>query len=494
MPSPLVESVSPYSFTADATAHVCDPLPTLANGDLLEAWVVNDGDATVATPEGWEARTSAADGTQVRLSVFVRKSDGSDSGGTVDFVTSGAERATIQIYRVLAAQWSGVLADVLVGTAESRSTLPVATPNPPGLIGPDGAQDYLWIAAGGVDGNKSFTAGPTDYTDLVNTSQGAGTGCAVGTARRELNAASEDPDGFTLSANDDWVAMLSVIPPAEVGGGTNYDETGKLITVASTLNASDQADFNQDIQIVVAATLNVTALLGMEEDSVITMAVTLAGSDFLFMAEDTNVTMIVTLVGADQMNANESLSISVIMLLVGTDRADFNDFQSFTIVSSLTGTDVVGDNQENLGIVISSTLIGIDSMDVNEMLNINVSSVLTGVDSLTSDENLLFTIASNITGTNLLTMTEDNLVTIASTLSGTGILGFTDSGLILVTSSLLGSDLMQVLEILQILINAELIVFDSLLGDQGASRVRYQAKIGSYSRNSITRIKSRSKL
>ncbi|MBA7703577.1 hypothetical protein ES703_112363 [subsurface metagenome] len=90
------------------------------------------------------------------------------------------------------------------------------SPNPPSLSPSWGALDTLWLACCGYDTNLTVTAYPTNYTNGRNDYADDAQGCGVGTARRELNASSEDPSAFTISSPEYWIANTVAVQPAEL--------------------------------------------------------------------------------------------------------------------------------------------------------------------------------------------------------------------------------------------------------------------------------------
>ena len=83
------------------------------------------------------------------------------------------------------------------------------TPDPPNLTPTGGAKDYLWIWAGGWEGEQtSPPAGSPTGGNYANNIIGANsdtagavtTNCRVALATRNLNAASENPPAWTISA------------------------------------------------------------------------------------------------------------------------------------------------------------------------------------------------------------------------------------------------------------------------------------------------------
>ncbi len=95
-----------------------------------------------------------------------------------------------------------------------------STPNP-GSLDPNAwaAENTLWIAAAAVDTSRTFSAWPTNYfpgsSNWDDVSGGAG-GASLSVQYRRLNATSEDPGTFTISASDDWSCQTVAVRPTAV--------------------------------------------------------------------------------------------------------------------------------------------------------------------------------------------------------------------------------------------------------------------------------------
>lgn len=217
MAFPVVESVTPTLFGTAATAHLV-VMPAVVNaGDLLTTVFANAGNTTVTTPTGWTQLDTTQASTTVRLGSYYRIADGTEDGVTVDFVTAGAVKAVAHVYRHSA--WHGTTPPEVGIAATGSST----TPDSPNLIPSWGAVDTGWLALTGTGaGNPTVSAYPTSYTNGNDDAAGGASSSAIGSARRELNAASDDPAVFTLSASAVWVAQtLAIRPAAAVGGGSS---------------------------------------------------------------------------------------------------------------------------------------------------------------------------------------------------------------------------------------------------------------------------------
>ena len=80
-----------------------------------------------------------------------------------------------------------------------------------------GTENTLWLAvANRCDDSSAITAYPTNYTNGTDTiaDGGANKSAGVESARRELNAASEDPGTFTIDESEAWIAHTIGIEPS----------------------------------------------------------------------------------------------------------------------------------------------------------------------------------------------------------------------------------------------------------------------------------------
>jgi hypothetical protein len=248
--APLVASVTETAFGTDTTDHNVNMPATVDAGDLLIVLFINDRDATVDTPTGWNLLASEASGPHVRLSVYYKIAAGTEGGTTVNFVTSATEEAAAQVYRIT--NWHGTIPPEISTAATGTDT----TPDPASLdpVGWDVA-DTLWLVVAGQDrGDQAgTTAYPASYTDGISTLSSNGTGsCRIHSARRVLAAASENPGSFTIPVSEQWVAFTIAVRPVRydlttssmVGGNVtipgegvfSYDE-GMIVDLVATPDA-----------------------------------------------------------------------------------------------------------------------------------------------------------------------------------------------------------------------------------------------------------------
>lgn len=210
---PQVEAVNGGNNIVAGPNHTV-PLPAgIVAGDLLLVFFA--ADITGVTPlitfpnEGvdWIQLFETEVAGAVNFAVAYRIADGGE-GANIVVTTSQNDCSAYTTYRI--SGYSGVPEVPAAATGSS------ANPNPPSLTPSWGASDTLWFACQGNDHLDQVTVYPTDYTDGRNDWGNHANGCGVGTARRELNAVSEDPGTFTLAAGEEWVANTIAIRPVEI--------------------------------------------------------------------------------------------------------------------------------------------------------------------------------------------------------------------------------------------------------------------------------------
>jgi hypothetical protein len=209
---PVVESVTGGNNNSNATSHTVNLPAGIVANNMLVVVFSSDGNPTITFPAGWTPLFQQANGTAVKLGVWYKIAVGTE-GATITVTTSVVERTAHTSYRLSTVHaWQ-----IMCGTATTGVT---TQPNPPSSTPIYGAKDYLWIAVCGYDVNRTVSTYPTNYANGRNDYANNAAGCGVGSARRELNATSEDPGVFTISASDDWVANVIAVEnaPIDIGG------------------------------------------------------------------------------------------------------------------------------------------------------------------------------------------------------------------------------------------------------------------------------------
>lgn len=209
-----VESVTETSMAAD-TSHLVDMPATVNSGDLLIILIAaRFNSAEFDTPSGWTLLNSLHNNV-VEFAIYAKDAAGTEGGGTVDVTSTSSVAAAAQTYRI--SGWGGTLAtdvDISGTLATGAST----APNPASVTAGWGSHaQNLFIACGGAgDDDETWNAAPTNYTNLISTTSGGGINASgsVGSARRTLEADTDDPGTFTISASESWVAGTIVVKPA----------------------------------------------------------------------------------------------------------------------------------------------------------------------------------------------------------------------------------------------------------------------------------------
>lgn len=212
MAFPSIRSEATGAQTSNTTTHSVALPATVSEGDLLRVAMSFDGNPTVtwdnSTAGTWTLLSAANNGSICKQVNYIKVADGTEGGLTLSVTTSATEQS---VYRAVAyTSWGGTLSDVAVSATPATGVS--TAPNPPSLTSGFGAVDTLWIEVFTVDnGTRSVTAASANYTNLFSDASGGTAGVVLGSARRELAAATEDPGTATISASDDWIATTIAI-------------------------------------------------------------------------------------------------------------------------------------------------------------------------------------------------------------------------------------------------------------------------------------------
>jgi len=272
---PTVAATNGGSDNVDQVNHTVDLPAGIVSGNLLLAFFTSDGNVTIAFPnEGtdWIQLYETIGGGAVAHGAWYRIADGTE-GANITVVTSGAQRTSHTTYRITG---YSTLAPVpaVAGVASTGNS---ANPNPPNLAPSWEAANTLWFAATGfnnADATPAVTAYPAIYTDGRDDGEHNANAASTGTARRELNAAAENPGTFTIEDGDDWVANTVAIAPADVSvtatGVASGEHTVKTLeapalyfdgTAGDLADASNHASLNPATnQVSLEAWINSPAL------------------------------------------------------------------------------------------------------------------------------------------------------------------------------------------------------------------------------------------
>lgn len=214
MAFPQVADVTESEDTGGG-ASVSVAMPATVNaGDLLVMIVAaNTGNtSTLGTPSGWTKILQTNSGDQRSITTYYKVASGSEGGTSVTISLAGDPSNTAhQVYRITSHNSS---APPVLGTTGASTT-----PTSPSVTPSWGAKDTLWISAAAGSNTTDDGTAPTNYGNFVGTLNTGGAPY-LGSARRELNAASEDPGNFGAYSNSAWAAHTIAIEPSAASAAT----------------------------------------------------------------------------------------------------------------------------------------------------------------------------------------------------------------------------------------------------------------------------------
>lgn len=193
------------------TSHVFTMPGTINAGDLLIA-VLTLNSVSASSWSGSFTEFTDAGAVANNIAAAWKIAAGGD---TVTCTSSGASRSAKHLIRIQAGTFNTSQVPVAGTSATGTST----APNPPNLTPAWGLFKNLFIAVSGhntagASPPTAITGWPTNYgTGQTSTGGGAGSGGnnRLGTACRQLEAASDNPGTFTLAASNTWRAQTIAI-------------------------------------------------------------------------------------------------------------------------------------------------------------------------------------------------------------------------------------------------------------------------------------------
>ncbi|MCW5920772.1 MAG: Ig-like domain-containing protein [Saprospiraceae bacterium] len=279
-PFPEVAGTASSSKNATGgTTHTVSLPAGIQSGDLLLIfWSdANDSGTEPTTPSGWTQLYTSTNSNSIRRTWY-KVADGTE--GTTINITAGAERSAHNSYRIAAGTYQGVPVAGTVATGNSNA------PDPPSLTSGFGATNTLWIASLHMhnDDGGGIT-NPTSYgsQETANTGGAGASHARMVTARRELNAASENPGTFgSVSATVQWAANTIAIQSVSVTG-TPTSASG-VITIRSPHTVTFNAAITVDQVVIesgatVTQTANMTIANGSGDDLVVDGTLNRTGGD-----------------------------------------------------------------------------------------------------------------------------------------------------------------------------------------------------------------------
>ena len=206
---PTVATTNGGNNAVNGLNHTVNLPAGVVAGDLLLVFFGTDGTPAIAFPGGWTNlfQKDTFGAPDARGGAWYKVASASeDDPFTV--TTDAAEMTAYTIYRITG--YSEVPEN---GVATNGNS---ANPDPPNLVPSWGARNTLWFAMELNDDNVTVNAYPANYGNGLNNVAANAEGVAIGSARRELNAVSDDPGVFTLSAGQQWMSNTIAICPADL--------------------------------------------------------------------------------------------------------------------------------------------------------------------------------------------------------------------------------------------------------------------------------------
>jgi len=194
---PTVAATNSSEAAGGTTSHAVNLPASISAGDLLII-LFGTNFAPSTTPTDWtpfyNSPLNAGD-----FASYYKVASGSE-GATVTVTTTSGSRSSSLSLRITGYQ--GTPEAATIATGQNNSV------NHPTLSPSWGSAETLWLVVTGLCTNAAATfAAPADYTNGTYNKNSA-VAMGVAHARRELNAASDDPAAVTTTGFPDWGAGL----------------------------------------------------------------------------------------------------------------------------------------------------------------------------------------------------------------------------------------------------------------------------------------------
>jgi hypothetical protein len=206
------------TVTSNSTTWVMTYPTNIAADDLLVCFVAIDGgSATLTFPAGWLVKVGVA--TSANQGYLVLKIATGAETGTFN-VTTPSEQGAWRIFRIPAASWFGgslgtFNTDDGDGIGRTTTTGASANPDPPSHTAAWGVADTLWFTWLSVDTSRTVSDFPDQFLSTFSDVSGGAGGATLAGGRWENGlSATVNPNTFTISSSDDWVAGTFAVRPA----------------------------------------------------------------------------------------------------------------------------------------------------------------------------------------------------------------------------------------------------------------------------------------
>jgi len=229
MAFPVVEAVNGGGVDEKVSSHTISLPASIAADDLLLVFIASYYSYNFTFPEGWTQLFENTEGTYTSFGAWYRIADG-EEGASITVTTPLDTTVAHTSFRI--SNYYGIPE---CGTPSYGAD---DNPDPPNLAPSWAGQEQLWIAACGYCDDGGVTTYPTNYSDgRCDVSDVNIYEAGIATARRELDAASENPGTFDLiDASTYWIANtvaiqgLQPVPdPSTNVSATDGDHTDKVV-------------------------------------------------------------------------------------------------------------------------------------------------------------------------------------------------------------------------------------------------------------------------
>ncbi len=211
MAFPPVETTAVSVEATSVTAHTVTMPSGIVSGNLIIImFAYGASNVEFTWPTGFTEMFKRETQAFAKSAASYKQSDGTE-GASLTVTTNVSVKSAHNTYRISGHE------DPATQAPESNDFHGVFQPDPPNLIPTGGAKDYLWLAWASSRETNDMTAAPTSYTDRIEQEGSVADDPIASSARRQLNAASENPGAFTLSSDDqNSRATFAIHPGAPV--------------------------------------------------------------------------------------------------------------------------------------------------------------------------------------------------------------------------------------------------------------------------------------
>jgi len=255
MTFPVIESTTTGSASADALSHNVTLPATINSGDLLLILFGADAQPTITwdntTAGTWTLLASETAQAGRSAVIYYKIANGTEDSAVLSIGLSTSDQAAWIIYRI-----SGVSSGAPI-EASTKASGSSTGPDTPSLSPSWGALDTLWFSMLTIANSPTTTTYPTNYTGGTTVSSTAGSDkTTVASAYRQLNASSEDPGAYLLTAAQGWSGWTVAIKPALIeiisvsSNNTIYANSSNVVVTGTLLANGTSAKLvyaNQEI-------------------------------------------------------------------------------------------------------------------------------------------------------------------------------------------------------------------------------------------------------